>query len=308
MRELREDTFLGNKNDNAYEHVERPLDILEEVHNFKQEGDETLYQACKRYIDLLYKCPTYDLNSHQKVNIFYRRSTSSIDGQHLLQKENQIKPSPRDYSSKQWLKLKIRHKNVNKSIKNAMLNECVLYYFEEESETSKDLYSRILEEYNLGFDIEIKQLADEYALGIRNKGYILDDIWEKYEQVDGEPTYLWHDEGFEEEEERWKSALDEKYYEPPQVSVETFKVKQYSFEVEKSFICVTKQIEETLPLGWENGSSLLKQGDGTSRSPQLVVNGVKTVENYNYDVVGYLNYVEVRPKSQNFIFKTVTTV
>ncbi|GKA72727.1 cysteine-rich receptor-like protein kinase [Tanacetum coccineum] len=39
---------------------------LEEIHNFKQEGDETLYQAWERYNDLLYKCPTYDLNIHQK--------------------------------------------------------------------------------------------------------------------------------------------------------------------------------------------------------------------------------------------------
>ncbi|GKE51257.1 hypothetical protein Tco_1486413, partial [Tanacetum coccineum] len=107
MRELREDTFSGNKNDDAHEHVERILDIvslfniprvthnvvmlrvfpitltgvakrwvdklplgtintwellkkafiqrycppskttrqLEKIHNFKQEGDETLYQA-----------------------------------------------------------------------------------------------------------------------------------------------------------------------------------------------------------------------------------------------------------------------
>nr|GEY69302.1 hypothetical protein [Tanacetum cinerariifolium] len=105
MRELREDTFSGNKNDDAYEHVERILAImggqtisrnnhhlgfaqkglylrycspfktpkqLEEIHNFKQEGDETLYQAWKRYNDLLYKCPTHNLNSHQKVNIFYK--------------------------------------------------------------------------------------------------------------------------------------------------------------------------------------------------------------------------------------------
>nr|GEX41168.1 hypothetical protein [Tanacetum cinerariifolium] len=110
MRELREDTFLGNKNDDAYEHVERILNIvslfnilgvthyavmlrvfpitligatkrwvdrlfpgmintwdlpkntfiqwycppskiakkLEEIHNFKHEGDETLYQAWER--------------------------------------------------------------------------------------------------------------------------------------------------------------------------------------------------------------------------------------------------------------------
>ncbi|GJT64315.1 hypothetical protein Tco_1015795 [Tanacetum coccineum] len=133
MRELREDTFFGNKNDVAHEHVERVLDIislfnilgvshdvvmlrifpitltgaakrwvdrlpsgivnswdllkkafiqrycpplrtvkqLEEIHNVKQEGDETLYQAWEQYNDLLYKCPTHDINNHQKVNIFY---------------------------------------------------------------------------------------------------------------------------------------------------------------------------------------------------------------------------------------------
>ncbi|GKA10774.1 protein kinase-like domain, concanavalin A-like lectin/glucanase domain protein, partial [Tanacetum coccineum] len=110
MRELKEDTFFGNKNDDAHEHVERVLDIfslfnipgvshdavllcvfpitltgaakrwvdrlppgtvnswdllkkaffqrycppsktakqLEEICNFKQEGDETLYQAWER--------------------------------------------------------------------------------------------------------------------------------------------------------------------------------------------------------------------------------------------------------------------
>ncbi|GJS97292.1 protein kinase-like domain, concanavalin A-like lectin/glucanase domain protein [Tanacetum coccineum] len=44
---------------------------LEEIYNFKQEGDETLYQAWERYNDLLYKFPTHDINIHQKVNIFY---------------------------------------------------------------------------------------------------------------------------------------------------------------------------------------------------------------------------------------------
>ncbi|GJY24525.1 hypothetical protein Tco_0398183 [Tanacetum coccineum] len=104
-RELREDTFSGNKNDDAHEHVERVLDIvslfnipgvsldvvmlrvfpitltgaakrwtakqLEEIRNFKQEGDKTLYQAWEWYNDLLYKGPTHDINNHQKVNIFY---------------------------------------------------------------------------------------------------------------------------------------------------------------------------------------------------------------------------------------------
>ncbi|GKF64387.1 putative ribonuclease H-like domain-containing protein, partial [Tanacetum coccineum] len=44
---------------------------LEDIRNFKQEGDETLYQAWEWYNNLLYKCPTHDINSHQKVNIFY---------------------------------------------------------------------------------------------------------------------------------------------------------------------------------------------------------------------------------------------
>ncbi|GJW87685.1 hypothetical protein Tco_0163025 [Tanacetum coccineum] len=85
MRELREYTFLGNKNDDTHEHIERVLDIvslfnilgvtrdavmlrdllkkafiqrycppsktakqLEDIHNFKQEREETLYQAWER--------------------------------------------------------------------------------------------------------------------------------------------------------------------------------------------------------------------------------------------------------------------
>ncbi|GKF09974.1 hypothetical protein Tco_0044198, partial [Tanacetum coccineum] len=39
---------------------------LEDIHNFKQEGDEPLYQAWERYNDLLYKYPTHDINIHQK--------------------------------------------------------------------------------------------------------------------------------------------------------------------------------------------------------------------------------------------------
>ncbi|GJW63895.1 hypothetical protein Tco_0115779 [Tanacetum coccineum] len=134
MREFREDTFSGNKDEDAHDHIDRVLSIvglfnilgvskdavmlrvflftlsgsakrwvdrlapgtintwdllkksfiqrycppsittkqLEYIHNFKQEGDESLYQAWERYNDLLYKCPTHDINSHQKVNIFYK--------------------------------------------------------------------------------------------------------------------------------------------------------------------------------------------------------------------------------------------
>ncbi|GKC23213.1 putative ribonuclease H-like domain-containing protein [Tanacetum coccineum] len=45
---------------------------LEEIRNFKQGVDETLYQAWERYNDLLFRCPQHDLNNHQKVQIFYK--------------------------------------------------------------------------------------------------------------------------------------------------------------------------------------------------------------------------------------------
>ncbi|GKC90490.1 hypothetical protein Tco_1151139 [Tanacetum coccineum] len=39
---------------------------LKDIHNFKQESDESLYQAWERYNDLLYKYLTHDINNHQK--------------------------------------------------------------------------------------------------------------------------------------------------------------------------------------------------------------------------------------------------
>ncbi|GJZ85673.1 reverse transcriptase domain-containing protein [Tanacetum coccineum] len=46
---------------------------LEEIHNFKQEVDKPLYRAWERYSNLLYRCPQHDLNSQQRVHIFYTR-------------------------------------------------------------------------------------------------------------------------------------------------------------------------------------------------------------------------------------------
>ncbi|GKD52599.1 ribonuclease H-like domain-containing protein [Tanacetum coccineum] len=80
-RSSAEDEYRGNKMGDAdintltmeqYCLPSNTTKQLEEIHNFKQEGDETLYQAWKRYNDLLYKCLTHDLKSHQKVNIFYK--------------------------------------------------------------------------------------------------------------------------------------------------------------------------------------------------------------------------------------------
>ncbi|GJU23269.1 hypothetical protein Tco_1156611 [Tanacetum coccineum] len=147
MRELREDTFFGNKNDDAHEHVERVLDIvslfnipgvshdavmepsipgislkkplskgmcspsktakqLKEIRNFKQEGEETVYQAWEWYNDILYKCPTYDINNHHKTmadhsqkwhdGSFSRNIESSISSEGIAAIVNKLENLGRD--------------------------------------------------------------------------------------------------------------------------------------------------------------------------------------------------------------------
>ncbi|GJU53615.1 hypothetical protein Tco_1227329 [Tanacetum coccineum] len=103
------------------------------------------------------------------------------------------------------------------------------------------------------FDLEIDQLADEYELGIGKKGHMLEDIWENCKKVQGDNTYWWHDQKSKEEERR-KLGINIEEYEPPMVHVETFEVKRYSFDTGQSFICVTKELMDTLPMGRENGS------------------------------------------------------
>ncbi|GJU13738.1 hypothetical protein Tco_1136134 [Tanacetum coccineum] len=61
MRELREDTFFGNKNNDAHEHVERVLDIVSLYNILRVSHDAvmlrvfpiTLTGAAKRWVDKL---------------------------------------------------------------------------------------------------------------------------------------------------------------------------------------------------------------------------------------------------------------
>ncbi|GKB07540.1 hypothetical protein Tco_0835824 [Tanacetum coccineum] len=97
LKELRENTFSGLDNEDANEHIEKVLEIvdlfhvpnitedlkskflnkycppgrtakkIEEINNFQQEPDETFYQAWERFKELLMKCP----NEMQEVILFY---------------------------------------------------------------------------------------------------------------------------------------------------------------------------------------------------------------------------------------------
>ncbi|GKA30509.1 hypothetical protein Tco_0716814 [Tanacetum coccineum] len=177
--------------------------------------------------------------------------TKSYFPNSLLVTQNKLQP--RNYSFKEWLKVKIRHTDVDKSMNSKVLKEWILYNFDVEADFTgicNDPYSRSLDEYKAVFNNEIKQLAIEYELSIGKKGYFLDDIWEKCEKVHGG---TWHDGEFK-EEERWENGLDKKYYDPPQVCIEIFEVKRYSFKQGKFFVYATKQLEDGLPLGRVNGS------------------------------------------------------
>ncbi|GKD27458.1 putative reverse transcriptase domain-containing protein [Tanacetum coccineum] len=44
---------------------------MEEINNFQQEPDETVYQACELFKELLMKCPQHYLTEMQKVILFY---------------------------------------------------------------------------------------------------------------------------------------------------------------------------------------------------------------------------------------------
>ncbi|GKB76637.1 hypothetical protein Tco_0943532 [Tanacetum coccineum] len=143
------------------------------------------------------------------------------------------KPWPRDYSFKEWLKIKLGHTNVSKSIRNKVLNEWVIDSSDVEvdfGKTRDDPYSRRFDEYKEEFANEIEQLANEYDLRVGRK---------------------------REEEERWESGIKKIDYEPPFVKSETFEVKRYSFRNGKSFVCVTKQLDDALPLGRVNGSRFM---------------------------------------------------
>ncbi|GJT06592.1 hypothetical protein Tco_0841054 [Tanacetum coccineum] len=56
---------------NKYCPPARTTKKMEEINNFQQEPDETFYQACERFKELLMKCPQHYLTEMQEVILFY---------------------------------------------------------------------------------------------------------------------------------------------------------------------------------------------------------------------------------------------
>nr|GFC87234.1 BYPASS-related protein [Tanacetum cinerariifolium] len=156
------------------------------------------------------------------------------------------KPRPRDYTFREWMMIKVGHINVNESIKKALLKSWVIDCFEEALDPNKYPMKRRFDDYKWVFDLEIKQLADKYELGIGKKGHILDMIWENCKNTQGKAKEWWYDYWLEEDE---KLENRDKKYDPLMVHIETFEITKYLFDYRNSFICVTDEIKDTLSLG-----------------------------------------------------------
>ncbi|GJU34027.1 hypothetical protein Tco_1182381 [Tanacetum coccineum] len=101
LKELRDNTFSGSEHEDANEHIEKVLEIvdlfhipkvtqdqimlrafpvsltgaatkkMEEINNFQQEPDESHFCAWERFKELLMKCPQHYLTNMQEVILFY---------------------------------------------------------------------------------------------------------------------------------------------------------------------------------------------------------------------------------------------
>ncbi|GKB11124.1 hypothetical protein Tco_0845047 [Tanacetum coccineum] len=116
LKELHTNTFSGSDHEDPYEHIEKVLEIadlfhipkittdqetlkkkilgkycppartakkMEEINNFQQEPDETLYAAWERFKELLLKCPQHYLTDIQEV--IAKRGTETSDGLAAIQ-------------------------------------------------------------------------------------------------------------------------------------------------------------------------------------------------------------------------------
>ncbi|GKE77980.1 hypothetical protein Tco_1544100 [Tanacetum coccineum] len=93
----------------------------------------------------------------------------------------------------------VGHADISEPVKKALLKLWLIDCFQDNSAFENNLTHRSLDDYKWKFNLEIDKLADEYELGIRKKGNILDNIWEYCNKVHN-INYEWHNYEFENEE------------------------------------------------------------------------------------------------------------
>lgn len=61
---------------------------MEAINNFKQEHDESLYQAWERFKELLLKCPQYYLTAMKEIILFYQEL--DVPTRHILDSKGAV--------------------------------------------------------------------------------------------------------------------------------------------------------------------------------------------------------------------------
>ncbi|GJX74431.1 hypothetical protein Tco_0313026 [Tanacetum coccineum] len=234
---------------------------LEEIRNFKQEGDETLYQAWERYNDLLYKSPFswtsiaaaewHDETSNKNIE-------SSGDSEGIAAIVSKLDSLGRDIK-----KLKENAHAIQVRCQNcggAHLDKvCPLN--EEVKSVKEAKYGELTTlPFSASVNVIPKTMFEQLKLAQLKK---TDMLVEMADMTKRSPLGI-----KSEEEERQELGINIEEYDPPIVHVETFEIKRYSFDSGQNFICVTKELIDALPLGRENGVLAIRKWN--SRSPRLV--------------------------------------
>ncbi|GJW85985.1 putative reverse transcriptase domain-containing protein [Tanacetum coccineum] len=141
------------------------------------------------------------------------------------------KPRTRDYTFREWTLIKVGHTDISELVKKALLKLWLIDCFQNNSAFENNPTHRSFDDYKWEFNLKIDKLADEYRLGIGKKGYILDNIWEYCNQVHN-TNYEWHNYEFENEECE-EVGIEDKDYHPPEVQVETLRLRNNRSKVDK---------------------------------------------------------------------------
>ncbi|GJZ12236.1 hypothetical protein Tco_0547466 [Tanacetum coccineum] len=105
------------------------------------------------------------------------------------------KPRPRDYTFKEWVKLKNGHLNISRSVRKDLFRLWVIDQFTEALDPDRDHLERCLDEYNWVFHKEIEQLTDEYEIKFGEKGQVLKEIWTKCKRTRCKNKDWWKENG-----------------------------------------------------------------------------------------------------------------
>nr|GEX39304.1 hypothetical protein [Tanacetum cinerariifolium] len=186
---------------------------IENIHNFKQESDESLYQAWERsngakfcvgppgYYTRTDNRPPYGEKRPSLEELMNKHQEESI--QRSAEMKEWITNGAPSSSTRQCKVVNANHETLNIPISSSKLNNLhgvsflsgsdsqVINCFEEALDHDKDPMKISFDDYKWVFDLEIKQLVDEYGLGIGKKGHILDMIWEKCKNIQGKAKEWW---------------------------------------------------------------------------------------------------------------------